>query len=195
MSFIRIFAVLLALAATACVTGASRPNPGEPDESTPDYCNVALAPAGAEHDKCVAHNRALNESFNNDAKQREPWFNFAPDGWAQSDELEERYVVPVTHDEEATAALEKAAFLALSPADVLRFTGKEAAFAGRQAFLVRALVYFKQTGSFHVFQKDESILVQHDSVGVDLPAETRAAVVVFLPQAPRNVYVDCGLLE
>ncbi len=206
MSVSRSIVVLLFLAASACVSGRPAgdgylegitdpdPEADAKEGGQPDFCNVS-AKTGPDRDQCVAHNRALYHSFNDDAKKREPWFNFAPDGWAQSDELDEHMVIPVVRDQEAVQKLDKAPFAELEPADVQHYTGKAAQFAARKPYLVRALIYFKETGTFHVYQKDQAILIQHDSLGLDAPAESRSAVVVFLSLPPRNVYVDCGLLE
>lgn len=175
--------------------GIRDPDPDEDSRSgQPQFCNVT-GKTGADREACVAHNRSLYQSFNDEAKKREPWFNFAPDGWAQSPEVPDDKVLAVVKETEAVQKLDQVPFVELKPADVTHYTGKGAQFPGLKPYLVRALVYFKNTGTFHVYQKDQAILVQHDSLGPDAPPEQRSAVVVFLASAPQNVYVDCGLLE
>jgi hypothetical protein len=176
--------------------GITDPGPDQdgPGSDEVNFCSVT-GKTGAARDQCLAHNRAINQTFRDEATKREPWFHFVPDGWSQTPELDRRFVVPVVDDQEAVKKLEAVPFAELTAADVQRYTGKAAQFAGRKPFLVRALLYYRETGTFHVYAKDQAILVQHDSFGKDTPDETRSAVVVFLSAVPQSVYVDCGLSE
>jgi hypothetical protein len=199
------FAVLALYAAAGCVAkhepsatedalpevDVEDPDPDK-DTDSPKFCNPA-GKQGAELDKCLEFNETFYKKFDDDAKKREPWFNFTPDSWASVDELDEKYVLKVIAETEAVQRLEKAPYVELSPGDVERFTGHAAAFAGMKPFLVRGLLYHRATGAFSVFEKDQSILVRHDSIGDETIKETRSAVVVFLSAAPKTVYVDCGV--
>ncbi len=169
------------------------PDP-EKDKAGPDFCNPT-GKTGAELTKCYEHNEGLYKEFDEEAKEREPWFNFPPDSWMESKELDEKYVLNVTAEAEAVKRLEAAPLVELAAADVQHFTGKPAAFPGKKPFLVRGLVYFKDTGTFTVFEKDQSIYVRHDSTGATTPPEKRSAVVVFLGQKPKDVFVDCQVAE
>src|SRR5690348_12341517 len=61
----------------------------DPDPATdpggPQFCNPA-GKQGAELKKCLASNDSVSRSFADEAKKREPWFNFAPDSWVTSTE-------------------------------------------------------------------------------------------------------------
>jgi len=179
----------------AVIAAAEDPDPAaDVDQDEPQFCNpsgkqgVALA-------QCNEHNEALNQSFDEAAKQREPWFNFIPDNWVSSQELDAKYVVPVVKQAEAVKELEKTPLVQLTSPEVEYYTGKKESFPGLQAYLVRGLMYFQQTGSFSVFEKGEAIFVRHDSTGDLTPDEKRTGVVVFLSFKPKDIYVDCQVSE
>ena len=193
-----IFIALCSLAAalTGCVTGSNEfedPNP-DTDRGGPQFCNPT-GKTGAALTACKAQNLSLYKNFDDEAKKREPWFDFAPDGWAAAKEVDNVLVMAVVREDEARAKLEAAAFVALTPTDVEFYTGKRAETADRSPYLVRGLRYYKNTGVFKVYEKDRAILVQHDSEGLEVPDETRSAVVVLLKSPPTHVYVQCGVVE
>lgn len=168
----------------------------DPDQDTdlPKFCN----PTGKQGDdlkKCYEQNESLYKEFDDEAKKREPWFNFTPDSWASSEEIDSKHVLKVVKEPEAVAKLEGAPIVELTPTEVEFFAGKQTTFPGLKPFLVRGLLYFRDTGAFAVYTKEEAILVHHDSHGATTPNETRSAVVVFLTQKPKDVFVDCGVGE
>jgi len=170
------------------------PDPADKDDKTPAFCNPTDL-QGAELRQCYEHNDALYKDVNEESKKREPWFNFASDNWLQAKELDQKFVLSVLHEEEAVGKLSQTALTELSPAEAAHFTGKQQNFAGRRPYLTRALVYFKATGNFAVFEKDQEILIRHDSVGENNPGEKHSAVVVYLDFKPKKVYIDCQLTE
>ncbi len=169
------------------------PDP-EKDKGGPQFCNPT-GKSGDELKKCYEHNEQIYGEFDAEAKQREPWFNFTPESWVTSKELDPKFIFNVTQEAEAVKKLETAPFVELSASDVQHYTGKAASFPGAKPYLLRGLIYFKDTGSFSVFEKDESVYVRHDSLGSSTPKETRSAVVVFLAFKPKTVYVDCQVAE
>jgi len=179
----------------AVIAAAEDPDPAtDTGQDEPQFCNPS-GKQGAELAQCNKHNEALNQSFDEAAKQREPWFNFTPDSWVSSQELDAKYVVPVVRQAEAVKELEKTPLIALTSPEVEYYTGKKESFPGLQAYLVRGLMYFQQTGSFSVFEKGEAIFVRHDSIGDLTPDEKRTGVVVFLSFKPKDVYVDCQVAD
>ncbi len=169
------------------------PDP-EQDKGGPQFCNPT-GKSGDELKTCYEHNEQIYGEFDAEAKKREPWFNFTPESWVTSKELDPKFILNVTQEAEAVTKLEAAPFLELSASDVQHFTGKAASFPGTKPYLLRGLIYFKDTGSFSVFEKDESVYVRHDSLGSSTPQETRSAVVAFLAFKPKIVYVDCQVAE
>lgn len=170
--------------------GVEDPDPNEP--AGPEFCN----PRGKEGEdlrKCFEHNDAIYRGFEDEAKQREPWFNFTRDSWVQSPEIDSKFVVPVVQEDEAVKRLEKQALIELSPAEAEHLTSKPAPTGNVKPYLVRALLYYRENGIFAVFRKGDSILVRHDSRGASQPSETRSALVVYLDFKPKEIYVDCGV--
>ena len=170
------------------------PDPADKDDKTPAFCNPTDL-QGAALRQCYEHNDTLYKDVNEESKKREPWFNFAPDNWLQAKELDQQFVFPVLHEDEAVGKLNHTAIIELSPAEAGHFTGKPQRFAGRRPYLSRALVYFKATGNFAVFEQDQEIFIRHDSVGPSSPGEKHSAVVVYLEFKPKEVYIDCQLTE
>lgn len=168
----------------------------EPDEvgDQPVFCNPTNK-TGEELRKCYEYNESLYKVFDDEAKKREPWFNFTPDSWVQSPEIERRFVVPVLNESEAIKRLETTPSIELSPAEAQQLTGKAPVEGGRKPYLVRALLYYRETGAFSVFTKAGSILVSHESIGSSIPPETRSALVVYLDFKPKEIFVDCGVVE
>lgn len=169
------------------------PDP-EKDKGGPEFCNPT-GKTGADLKKCYEHNEQIYGQFEAEAKEREPWFNFTPESWMTSTEVDPKFVFNVTQDDEAVKKLEAQPFYELTAAEAQHFTGKAASFPGTKPYLLRGLMYYKETGSFSVFEKDGSVFVRHDSLGGSTPKETRAAVVAFLPFKPKVVYVDCQVAE
>ncbi len=202
-------ALRLALLLCFCSACVSTPKPGEEEalpmvfedpsadddgKDAPQFCNET-GKKGDELAKCREQNRSIGAAYEEDAKKREPWYAFPAASWASAPEVPEDRVVPVKKEREAVAKLDQAAFAPLSTTELEFYTGGRAVPAGLQPFLVRGLLFYRQTGAFRVFQNDGAIFVKHDSLGHDATSETRSAVVVFLPQAPKHVYVDCSLIE
>lgn len=192
---------LVTVNVTGCVTSST--GEGElPKIQTPDnnddalqFCNPQ-GKAGAALKACIDQNEALYKGFDEEAKSREPWFNFTPDSWTDSAQVDAAHVLAVTNEGEAVKRLADKATVELSAADVKALTGKDVAPAGLKPYLVRALFYVKEGGEFSVFRKDSALLVQHDSIGnTATPKEQRTGLVVFLDAAPNPVYVDCSLAE
>jgi hypothetical protein len=174
--------------------GVEDPDPEEETVDQPAFCNPT-GKKGEDLRKCYEHNETLYKDFDEEAKKREPWFNFTPDSWAQSPEVDAKHVFPVVHEAEAIKRLEAVPLVELTAQEVQRFTGKAPLGGALKPYLVRGLVYFRQTGAFAVFQKNGNILVRHDSIGGSTPPESRSAVVVYLDFKPKEVYVDCGVAE
>jgi hypothetical protein len=187
-----------------CVSGGSKktndsgvevtyPDP-EDDKDTPAFCNPT-GKKGPDLVKCYEINEAIYQSVNDEAEKREPWFNFAPDNWAESTELDPSLIYIVLKPDEVLARLEQNEFLEIDALEVEKLSGKKPMTADLRPYLVRGLAYFEQTGSFSVFEKAEAILVRHDSTGTTIPAEKRTALIVFLATEPKAVYVDCQVTE
>lgn len=188
----------------SCVTSSSTklnssgveityPDP-EGDKDVPEFCN----PTGKKGDvlkECFERNESLYKTFEDDAKQREPWFNFAPDNWVDSVELDTRLVYGVINNEDAVKRLETKTIIELSDLEVEAISGVKAVVEGYKPYLVRALYYFKETGTYSIFEKSDAILVRHDSIGATTPIEIRSAVIVFLKTVPKTVYIDCQVTE
>lgn len=191
--------------ATACMSGQKHSpdelasvedlgveDPDPTDEAGPEFCNPR-GKEGEELRKCFEHNDAIYRVFEDEAKQREPWFNFTRDSWVQSPEIDSKFVLPVIKEKDAVQKLKKQALVELSPAEAEQLTGKPALTGSLKPYLVRALLYHRENGVFTVFRKGESILVRHDSRGESQPSETRSALVVYLDFQPKEIYVDCGV--
>jgi hypothetical protein len=169
----------------------------DPDPSRdkgPEFCNPS-GRLGDDLKRCHQQNESLYKEFAEEAKRREPWFNFAGDGWLQSQELDGKFVVPVVSESLAIAKLEKAQIIELNDKEAEAFTGKTAQIAGRKPYLIRALMYYKENGHFAVFEKGQEIFVRHDSTGAATQHEQRTALVVYLTFKPTNVFIDCQIVE
>ena len=84
--------------------GIVDPDPSQ--DKGPEFCN----PSGRQGDdlkRCHQQNESLYKEFTEEAKRREPWFNFAGEGWLQSQELDGKFVVPVVSESLAIAKLER----------------------------------------------------------------------------------------
>lgn len=169
------------------------PDP-ENDPDAPNLCNPA-GKTGAELAKCQEKNNAYFAQFEEEAKKREPWFNFPQDSWLDSTEIDSRYVISPTRESEAITRLEKAPFVELSQSDIRELTGKDMSVPGRKAYLVRGLLYAKDKGAFNVFEKNSSVYVRHEVEGVNPQTEKRSALILWLPYTPKNLYVDCQVIE
>ena len=200
----KLITVILIASLFGCVSGGGTktndsgveityPDPDD-DKDTPKFCNPT-GKKGQELIKCYEFNDAIYQSVNDEAKNREPWFNFAPDNWVDGTELDPRRIISVTKVEQAVAKLETVSYVEIGLEEVEDLTGQKAAVAGLKPFLVRSLVYFEDTGNFSVFEKNGSILVRHDSIGSTIPSEKRTGLVVFLASPPKTVYVDCQVAE
>jgi hypothetical protein len=169
------------------------PDPDD-DKDAPKFCNPT-GKKGQELINCYEFNDKIYQSVNDEAKKREPWFNFATDNWVDGTELDPSRLFAVTKVEEAVAKLETVSFVEISLLEVEQLTGQKASVKELKPYLLRSLVYFDDTGSFSVFEKNGSILVRHDSIGTTIPAEKRTGLVVFLATPPKEVYVDCQVAE
>ena len=194
----------LVLSHLGCVSGGNKktndsgveityPDPAD-DKDTPKFCNPT-GKKGPELIKCYEFNDAIYQSVDDEAKKREPWFNFAPDNWVDGTELDPRRIFAVKKVEQAVARLESVPFVEISMAEVEQLSGQKPDIEGLKSFLVRSLVYFEETGNYSVFEKNGSILVRHDSIGTTIPAEKRTGLIVFLANPPKAVYVDCQVTE
>ena len=164
------------------------------DPDAPNLCNPT-GKKGAELAKCQEQNNTYFAQFEEEAKKREPWFNFPQDSWLDSSQLDGKYIVIPSEEEGAIKRLLEAPIVELSASEVKQFSGKDLAFPGRQAYLVRGLVYAKESGSFNVFEKNSSIYVRHEAEGAQPSRETRSAVIVWLSYKPQSLYVDCQVIE
>lgn len=164
------------------------------DPDAPNLCNPT-GKTGAELAKCQEQNNAYFAQFEEEAKKREPWFNFPQDSWVDSTELDRKYVHSPARESEAVKRLEKAPFVELSPSEIRELAGKEMSVPGRKAYLVRGLSYAKDGGAFNVFEKNSSVYVRHEVEGVNPHTERRSALILWLPYTPKNLYVDCQVIE
>jgi len=177
--------------ASASELGVVDPDPSR--YSGPEFCNPT-GRQGNDLKRCLDQNEALYKEFAEEAKRREPWFNFAGEGWVDSQELEGKYVIAVQDPAGAVKRLEQAPIVELTTPEVNQITGKATDFAGRKPYLVRALMYHQDSGRFAVFEKGQDIFVRHDSTGPATQKEIRTGVVIFLPFKPVNVFIDCQVL-
>lgn len=207
MIAIRQFGLLAVLGAalcgaglTGCVTASKEgelPKIQTPDDNddAPQFCNPQ-GKTGAALKACIDQNEALYKEFDEEAKTREPWFNFTPDSWTDSQQVDAAQVQQVLNESEAVKRLEQKSFVELSSDDYEMLMGKKGTSTTAKPYLVRALYYFKESGEFTVFRKGSALLVQHDSIGsTDSPKEHRTGLIVFLDAAPTQVYVDCSLAD
>jgi hypothetical protein len=164
------------------------------DLDAPNLCNPT-GKSGAELAKCQDQNNAYFAQFEEEAKKREPWFNFPQESWLDSTELDSKYVVSPVRESEAVKRLEKTPFVELSQVDIKELTGKEISVPGRRAYLVRGLLYAKDGGAFNVFEKNSSVYVRHEVEGVNPQTESRSALILWLPYTPKNLYVDCQVID
>jgi hypothetical protein len=203
-TFIVLMKCLFTVILCGCVSGGSKktndsgveltyPDPDD-DKNTPAFCNPT-GKKGPELVKCYEVNEAIYQAVNDEAKKREPWFNFAPDNWVESTELDPGLIYAVVKLDEAIVRLEQTELIELDALQVEKLSGKKPVATDLKPYLVRGLAYFEQTGSFSVFEKGEAILVRHDSTGATIPDEKRTALIVFLANKPKAVYVDCQVTE
>jgi hypothetical protein len=197
-----LFSAVQSCLLTGCVSTRERgdspvtirdPDPDN-DLDAPNLCNPT-GKTGAELTKCHEQNNTYFSQFEEEAKKREPWFNFPPDSWLDSAELDSKYVVPPSQEAAAVKRLEKTPFVELSPADVQDLMGKAMSIPGRKPFLVRGLLYAKDGGAFNVFEKNASVYVRHEVEGITPQSERRSALILWLPYTPKNLYVDCQVIE
>jgi hypothetical protein len=204
LSIFNLVAAIIMFNLIGCVSGSNTktndsgveityPNPAD-DKDTPKFCNPT-GKKGPELFKCYEFNDAIYQTVNDEAKKREPWFNFAPDNWVDGIELDPRRIFSVIKVEQAVAALENVSFIEIGSLEVEQFTGQKASIEGAKPYLVRSLIYFEKTGNFSVFEKNGAILVRHDSIGSTIPPEKRTGLVVFLASPPKAVFVDCQVTE
>jgi hypothetical protein len=66
---------------------------------------------------------------------------------------------------------------------------------GAKLFLVRAVYYNPGTGGFSAYMENGKLLVQHHCLGKKSVPMKRTALVMALPEAPKEVYVGCGMDE
>lgn len=177
--------------------GVVDPDPdAEVDAQASKLCNPT-GKSGEALSKCYEQNETVYKQFDEDAKKREPWFSFPSDSWAESQELDPKLIVKLApqHEPAAVKRLENEPAVELSESEVAQLTGKAEKVAGLKPYLVRGLFYFRDTGNFAVYRKSGAILVQHDSVGTTMPRENRSGVVVYLPEKPKQIFVDCSVTE
>ncbi|MBM4251105.1 MAG: hypothetical protein FJ146_03980 [Deltaproteobacteria bacterium] len=177
--------------ASASELGVVDPDPSR--YSGPEFCNPT-GRQGNDLKRCLDQNEGLYKEFAEEAKRREPWFNFAGEGWVESQELDDKYVIAVQDPAVAVKKLEQSSVVELTVPEVNQITGRSTDFAGRKPYLVRALMYHKDSGRFAVFEKGQDIFVRHDSTGPASQKEHRTAVVLFLPFKPVNIFIDCQVL-
>ena len=66
---------------------------------------------------------------------------------------------------------------------------------GKRPYLVRALYFNKETGSFTIYSKGKKLWVEHGSLGhVSVPMK-RQPLVVLLKVQPDKVFVTCSMDE
>ncbi len=172
-------------------------DPDPDNDKGPEFCNPA-GKAGAALQACHAHNDAIYKEFENDAKAREPWFNFPPDSWADSKEVPTAHIVTVPAGPNSEAAVErlaKEAIIELDNDSAAKMAGRPApaGVTGQRPFLLRGLVYLRENGSFRVYEKGQAVLVRHDSSGDPTTTESRAPIIVYLPFKPSELFVDCQI--
>lgn len=171
------------------------PDPDQDKElNLPKFCNPT-GKTGTSQTQCYEFNDRYYQKYEVEAKEREPWFNFAHDNWLSSHEIEEKYVIPVVNILEAVNRLEQVPLIDLSLIEVKQFSGKSIQYKDRKPYLVRGLTYYKDNGKFSVFEKEHAILVRHDSHGEPNHEETRFPVILWLPYKPSKIYVDCQLTD
>ena len=182
--------------ATAAADTEADPDPtADAQADLPAFCNPT-GRQGPDLQQCLAKNAAIYRTFDDDAKKREPWYNFPVDSWVDSREVDQAQVLPVAAREgEAVKRLEQAPLVELTASEAQAFTGKADSPKGLKPYLVRGLYLFRDTGGFTVFTKEQAILIRHDSVGSASPKEHRTAVVVYLGFKPKSVFVDCHVAE
>jgi hypothetical protein len=98
------------------------------------------------------------------------------------------------HRERATALLQQRAFVRIRTQDVQRYVATlPQAGNGESAFLVRALREPNPNGGFFLFFYGRDLSVGYSSLGPSGGAEAfKTAVVVYLREIPRKVYVGCS---
>ena len=172
--------------------GIVDPEPGR--DNGPAFCNPS-GRQGEDLRRCNQQNEDIYKVFTDEAKNREPWFSFPGDSWLDSKEVESKYIASVIDEKNAVTRLDATPVIELSNDELRKLTGKAEPIAGRKPYLVRALLYYKDTGTFAVFEKGQEIFVRHSSVGSMTQKEIRSALVVYLPFKPTSVFIDCQISE
>ncbi len=161
---------------------------------TPEFCNPQ-GKTGEDLTKCQAVNDAISQDIEDAAKKREPWFNFSRAEWSEQDLVADGTVIKIKEDKrtQAITALEKVEVIELTTADYTAYTGLSS--PTMKPFLVRALAFEGEPGTFQVFQKNNVLFVRHDAMGKIGTPEIRMPLIVLLKNKPSQVYVDCQIGE
>ncbi len=165
------------------------PDP-EQDNNLPRPCNPS-GKTGAQLQSCLNHNEQIYEPMDREAIAREPWYRFSNDNWLSVVELDSKFVFPVSNVEGAIEKLETVSIVELSPKEAASLTRKSDSFQDKKPYLVRGLAIDPVKGHFNVYLKNDALLVMHQSIGESVKNETRLPIVVWLPQKPARIYIDC----
>ena len=161
---------------------------------TPEFCNPQ-GKTGADLTHCQAINDGISQDLEDAAKKREPWFNFTKAEWTDNDLIADGHVVKVKNDKltDAITALQSAEAVELTQAEYDAYTGLSS--PALKPFLVRALAFESEPGTFQVFQKNGELFIRHDAMGKEGTPEKRMPLIVLLKAKPKQVYVDCQIGE
>jgi hypothetical protein len=104
--------------------------------------------------------------------------------------------VPDGSRERAMEMLEAVESVELTPEDVeATFPDWKEEHPGRKPYLVRVLKFDAPACTFLCSTRDEAVWIRHAGMGRRWPPVVRSALVVWLPFAPRAVYLDYGMTE
>jgi hypothetical protein len=125
------------------------------------------------------------------------WCNPAPTALVVGrDGRATEFAVVSAHLVEAEKKLETAAILPLAEADLGYYgVGAREVATHVHPYLVRGLMGFEGTGRFDVGQYEDTLVVVHASLGSYMPRAKRSPLVVWLPNEPRQVYVEISIAK
>ena len=135
------------------------------------------------------------------------WLRAKPDGdwsWSEWKRLPSEHfaMVPEGRQEEAFQRLVDGPVLLLDEAALADFWPEARArpvglkpFLVRGVFLCLAAGVPMGTGQFFVYERHSDIMVHFGCLGRRRPGTKRAALVVWLPAQPKEVFVTCSMAE
>jgi len=134
--------------------------------------------------------------------ERDAWYrnlpSNLPQAWdSQWQELPSDRIVPIPRANQhiAIELLESVSWSALNPDDIDRLVSQYSKPMGFKPYLVRALSLNEGTGSYKVKIFQRNVFIHHGSLGRSAVSMKRQAIVLYLSEDPKEVYVTCSMHE